>query len=198
MQTKLFAAGLINVNHQPIVMKLPLKSFVWTTLPDPPTHGREKPRGWLTATRPLSTPADGWIYVCAQSRPANFAIFSLVLAAPLSLSRGFFSFLLLTNPLTRETDTLAITLASRTWGGFEQPFSRLFSSFFLFFLWWNVSRSQRTIVFFAVVWIEEKIEWIRDFFYRKRKFHILRFILVKIIVDTSWCDVNRINFTIYM
>lgn len=112
MQTKLFAAGLINVNHQPIVMKLPLKSFVWTTLPDPPTHGREKPRGWLTATRPLSTPADGWIYVCAQSRPANFAIFSLVLAAPLSLSRGFFSFLLLTNPLTRETDTLAITLAS--------------------------------------------------------------------------------------
>lgn len=49
----------------------------------PHSLGHEKPRGWLTATHPLSTPAAGWIYVCVstQSHPANFAIFSLVLTA---------------------------------------------------------------------------------------------------------------------
>lgn len=67
MQTKLFAAGLINVNHRPIVDEAPIEKFRMDHHPSDP---REKPRGWLTATRPLSTPADGWIYVCAQSRPS--------------------------------------------------------------------------------------------------------------------------------
>lgn len=61
MQTKLFAAGLINVNHRPIVTKLHRKVSYGPPYRSPPPTATKSPRGWLTTTRRLSTPADGWM-----------------------------------------------------------------------------------------------------------------------------------------
>lgn len=91
-----------------------------------PSDPREKPRGWLTATRPLSTPADGWIYVCAQSRPSP---------STWQFSRSFSP----PSPLCRADFFLPSLLSGEIWarrmgGGwtrFWTPFSRLFFLFLL-------------------------------------------------------------------
>lgn len=165
MQTKLFAAGLINVNHRPIVDEAPIEKFRMDHHPSDP---REKPRGWLTATRPLSTPADGWIYVCAQSRPSPSTWqFSRSFSPPSPLCRAdFFLPSLPPSPLAGKRWARRIR-EGRGWTRFWTPFSRLFFLFLLFLFWERGIK--RSPLFAVIVWrsleVVAWIEWIgRDLF----------------------------------
>lgn len=109
MQTKLFAAGLINVNHQLIVMKLPLKSFVWTTLPIPrPTAAKSPEGGWPPLARCPPPLTDGFTFVHKAAPPTSqfSRSFSPAPPPPPSLCRAdFFLFSLSLLPLAQEMDT---------------------------------------------------------------------------------------------
>lgn len=126
MQTKLFAAGLINVNHQPIVMKLPLKSFVWTTLPIPrPTAAKSPEGGWPPLARCPPPLTDGFTFVHKAAPPTSqfSRSFSPAPPPPPSLCRAdFFLFSLSPPPRARDGHELAITLgdASRKRGGWTR------------------------------------------------------------------------------
>lgn len=133
MQTKLFAAGLINVNHQPIVMKLPLKSFVWTTLPIPrPTAAKSPEGGWPPLARCPPPLTDGFTFVHKAAPPTSQ--FSRSFSPRPSLCRAdFFLFFSSPSPHARDGHVSDHVSHANRMGRLDTVLNSLLTGCFFFF-----------------------------------------------------------------